>query len=149
VSSRATPPTLGPTRLHLGWDLSAPVGGAWLPYTAQISDELAGLQTSGYERLGKISSIRVNWRSLAHYPGLDAESAPDELPLMSVCGERASVTLLVIPARTSSTLAAALLRQAGAARDELISEHTAKYREARQILSRAAAQCRDGAATPR
>ncbi|MXP21820.1 transposase [Gordonia sp. HNM0687] len=142
-------PALGPTRLRLGYDLRSPIGGAWLPYTTQISDELAGLQAAGYDRLGKISSISVNWRSLAHYPGLDSDNAPDELPLMFITAERASVTLLVIPARTSSALAAALLRQAGTRKGETFPEHSSVYRTARRILERAAAQHRDATATPR
>ncbi|GAB90924.1 DUF5994 family protein [Gordonia rhizosphera] len=134
------PPALGPTRLQLGSDLTAPIAGAWLPYTTKISDELAALQTAAYARMGHFSCIGVNWRSLARYPGLDSENGPDELPLMSITAQRASVTLLVIPTRTSSALAAALLRQAGGSTTAPISQYSHLYKDARRILVRAARQ---------
>ncbi|WP_068270015.1 DUF5994 family protein [Aldersonia kunmingensis] len=141
MSGRSVPsPILGPTRLRLGADLSAPIAGAWLPYTSQISDELAALQAAVYGRVGQITSIDVNWRSLAHYPGLDSENAPDELPLMSITADLASMALLVIPTRTSSALAAELLRQSGASSFVPISEHSHLYKRARRILVRAARQ---------
>nr|WP_202422263.1 DUF5994 family protein [Gordonia sp. SID5947] len=128
-------------------DLTLPIAGAWLPYTSQISQELPALQAAGRSRLGVISRIDVNWRNFARYPGLDSENSPDVLPLMSVTADHATVTLLVIPPRTQSALAATLLRQAGQCTTSPGSEHSHLYRDAQRILHRAALQC--GAIEPK
>lgn len=133
--------TLGPTRLRLSADLDASIAGAWLPYTAQISHELPALQDAARGRIGTISAIDVNWRTFSRYPGLDSENSPLLLPLMSVTASGASITLLVIPPRTASPLAAALLHQAefpfGTPRPDSYSHLS---RDAARILKRAAEQ---------
>jgi hypothetical protein len=72
-------------------------------------------------RLGEIVSISVNWSSLQASPDLDALcGAKPSLPgkvatrqrLMMIRGSLASANILVVPCRTSSTLAVMLLRQA-------------------------------------
>lgn len=133
-------PALGPTRLQLAPDLTLSIAGAWLPYTAQISQELPALQAAARSRLGAITRIDVNWRNFARYPGFDSENSPDLLPLMSITADRARVTLLVIPPRTASALAATLLRQAGQGASPPGSEHSHLFRDAQRILHRAAAQ---------
>ncbi|MGC4962145.1 DUF5994 family protein [Gordonia sp. DT218] len=135
------PLALGPTRLQLAPDLTLPIAGAWLPYTSQISQELPALQAAGRSRLGTITRIDVNWRNFARYPGFDSENSPDMLPLMSITADHAEVTLLVIPPRTQSALAATLLRQAGQCTSSPGSEHSHLYRDAQRILRRAALQC--------
>ncbi|MFW0796002.1 DUF5994 family protein [Gordonia sp. CPCC 205515] len=134
-------PTLGPTRLRLAPDLRASIAGAWLPYTARISQELPALRDAARGRIGTISTIEVNWRTFSRYPGLDSENSPVLLPLMSITATRCAVTLLVIPPRTASPLAAALLHQAGypeaAARS---NNHSHLVLYAARILQRAADQ---------
>jgi hypothetical protein len=142
TAGSAPAPTLGPTRLSLAADLSDVIGGAWLPYTDHISTELGGLQSAARERLGTITGIEVNWRNLGRYPGLDSAQGPETLPLMCITAERADVTVLVIPPRTASTLAAELLRQAGGRLWSSTSEHSHLYRGAHRILHRAAAHQR-------
>jgi hypothetical protein len=72
-------------------------------------------------RLGQVVAINVNWTSLQASPDLDALcGAKPSMPggavarqrLMAVSGSHACANILVVPCRTSSTLALMLLRQA-------------------------------------
>ena len=110
-----------PVRLTLANVLGAPVDGAWWPHSASIARELPELIDVLSPRLGDIVSISVNWSSLQASPDLDAlYGAQPSLPgkvatrqrLMTVRGSLASANILVVPCRTSSTLAVMLLRQA-------------------------------------
>ncbi|GAC66865.1 DUF5994 family protein [Gordonia soli] len=133
-------PVLGPTRLRIGADLTVPVAGAWFPYTSKLSDELSVLSLAVRPMLGDIASIEVTWRNFARIAGFDSENTVDELPLMTFATAGSSVTLLVIPPRTASSLAATLLRLAG---DQVIIDghlHSLEQRRAARILERATAQ---------
>lgn len=95
--------------------------GAWWPHSASIAGELPELIEVVSPRLGQVVAISVNWTSLQASPDLDALSgAKPHMPgeavtrqrLMAVSGSHACANILVVPCRTSSTLALMLLRQA-------------------------------------
>jgi hypothetical protein len=110
-----------PVRLTLAVQLGAPVDGAWWPHSASIAGELPELIEVLSPRLGQVVAINVNWTSLQASPDLDALcGAKPTVPggpsarqrLMAVSGSDACANILVVPCRTSSTLALMLLRQA-------------------------------------
>ncbi|WP_288338164.1 DUF5994 family protein [uncultured Gordonia sp.] len=129
--------TLGPTRVRLCSDPKASVAGAWYPYTVQIADELSRLSTAVAPVLGEITAIEVNWQSFRRYPGLDSADAPAVPPLMTLTTPTTTATLLVIPSRTGSALAALLLRLAGQTEITDGRIHSLDARRAQQILARA------------
>ncbi|OBK14578.1 hypothetical protein A5636_07660 [Mycobacterium asiaticum] len=110
-----------PVRVTLAHVLGGAIDGAWWPHSASIARELPELIEVISPRLGEIVAISVNWSSLQASPDLDVLcGAKPALPgnlvnrqrLMMVKGSEASANLLVVPCRTSSTLAVMLLRQA-------------------------------------
>ncbi|KQH78346.1 MULTISPECIES: DUF5994 family protein [Mycobacterium] len=110
-----------PVRLTLSAELGAPVDGAWWPHSASIAGELPELIEVLSPRLGQVVAINVNWTSLEASPDLDAAfgtmpALPGGLParqrLMAISGSHACANILVVPCRTSGTLALMLLRQA-------------------------------------
>lgn len=110
-----------PVRLTLATELGAALDGAWWPHSASIAGELPELIEVLSPRLGQVVAISVNWTSLQASPDLDSLcGAKGSLPgggvtrqrLMVVSGSHACANLLVVPCRTSSTLALMLLRQA-------------------------------------
>lgn len=129
-------PLLGPARVRFGVDPGAAVAGAWYPYTVQLADELPGMLTTARSMVGDVSGIDVNWTSFRRLPGLDSPDSPETPPLMTLTAGGRVVTLLVIPPRTASSLAATLLRQAsGAVMDGRC--HSLEFRRAERILVRA------------
>ncbi|WP_238421283.1 DUF5994 family protein [Gordonia sp. 'Campus'] len=138
-------PLLGPARVRFGVDPGAAVAGAWYPYTVQLAEELPGMLAAARARVGDISGIDVNWNSFRRLPGLDSPDSPETPPLMTLTTAGRTVTLLVIPPRTASSLAAILLRQAS---DSVITGsqcHSLEYRRAERILVRAGVACPQGA----
>ncbi|MET4164575.1 MULTISPECIES: DUF5994 family protein [Gordonia] len=130
-------PLLGPARVRFGVDPAAVVGGAWYPYTVQLADELPGMLTTARSSVGDVSGIDVNWSSFRRLPGLDSPDSPEKPPLMTLTASGRSVTLLVIPPRTASSLAAILLRQASGS---VLADgrcHSLEFRRAERILARA------------
>jgi hypothetical protein len=138
-----------PVRLTLATALGEDVDGAWWPHTASIARELPDLIDALSARLGEIVDISVNWSSLQGAPDLDAvkrASMADPVRmichhrLMAITGSQASANLLVVPCRTSSTLAAMILRQA-ATRDIMPAEQdTDAFRCADDIVRAARAE---------
>lgn len=130
-------PLLGPTRVHLHADPTQPVAGAWFPYTSTLSDELATFATAIVPTLGSIVALEMDWRSFRSRPGLDSEGSPLIPPLMRVTTHRRTVELIVIPPRTPSTLAVALIRLASGKPIPPELRHSLLVRRAEQILERA------------
>lgn len=110
-----------PVRLTLAAELGSPVDGAWWPHSVSVAGELPALIEVLSPRLGQVVAISVNWTSLQASPDLDApcgvlpaarSGAAVRQRLMAVSGSHACANILVVPSRTSSTLALMLLRQA-------------------------------------
>ena len=98
----------------------------------RLARELPELTDALKSRLGKVIDISVNWSSLAGAPDLDAMNGHGigveaarraaaggqqvtevhQLRLMTVTGSQARVNLLVVPCRTTTSLALMVLRQA-------------------------------------
>ena len=134
TSARSVRRLASPVRLTLASELGNALDGAWWPRTASIARELPELIDALKIRLGKVIDISVNWSSLAGAPDLDAmngrgvgteaarraaagpQPGPDvhQLRLMAVTGSQARVNLLVVPCRTTTSLALMVLRQAAA-----------------------------------
>src|SRR5689334_10363234 len=112
-----------PVRLVMGPRLGETLDGAWWPHTASIARELPEFIGTVSRRLGEIVTISINWSSSEGSPDLDALNYTRTLGprrgaghqrLMVVAGKKASARLLVVPCRTSSALAIALMRRAAA-----------------------------------
>lgn len=110
-----------PVRLTLALDLGGDLDGAWWPHTASIAAELPELTDAIFGRVGHISNISVNWSSLTGSPDHETLCRPNTADpgqmssrqrLMTITGSAAPATILVIPSRTSSVLAALVLRRA-------------------------------------
>ncbi|GAA11671.1 MULTISPECIES: DUF5994 family protein [Gordonia] len=134
----SAPPLLGPPRVRFGIDPSAAVGGAWYPYTVQLADELPGVLAAARAQIGDVTGIDVNWQSFRRIPGLDSPDSPMTPPLMTLTAGGIVVTLLVIPPRTASSLAAILLRQASNTVAPDSQLHSLEFRRAERILELAA-----------
>ncbi len=135
------PPLLGPPRVRFGVDPSAPIGGAWYPYTVQLADELPGVLAAVDRR----SATSPGWTSTgaasAASPGLDSPDSPMTPPLMSLtAGGGVVVTILVIPPRTASSLAAILLRQASNTVSPETQLHSLEYRRGGERILELAAR---------
>ena len=127
--------TLGPTRVWFTTDRSAPIAGAWYPYTANLADELSSLSGAAAPRLGEVTSISVHWQSYRRYPGLDSADSPTVPPLMTLNGSHRNATLLVIPCRTASSLAAILMHLASDSELPDGHMHSLESKRGRRILS--------------
>lgn len=112
-----------PVRLALAAELGSALDGAWWPHTASIADELPELVDALSARLGEVIDIGINWSPLECSPDLDAVNRermrdPGRMVghqrLMTVAGSRARANVLVIPCRTSASLATMVLRHAAA-----------------------------------
>ncbi|GAB89773.1 hypothetical protein GORHZ_070_00280 [Gordonia rhizosphera NBRC 16068] len=130
-------PLLGPVRVRFSGQPTAPVGGAWYPYSVQLADELPGVLLAARPLFGDVVRIGVNWHSFRRFPGLDSLDSPPTPPLMTLTTQQTSVTLLVIPPRTASSLAAILLRLASNSATATGLNHSLEYRRAERILQRA------------
>lgn len=133
-------PILGPTRVQFS-NISVGVGGtatgAWYPYTLRLADELPGVLVAAQQLFGEVSGIAVNWHNFRRLPGLDSPDSPMTPPLMTLTTKPTTITLLVIPPRTASSLAAILLRQASNRSSPAGQIHSLEYQRAERILDRA------------
>ena len=139
-----------PVRLALASELGGDLDGAWWPHTASIANELPELTDALFTRLGPIVDIGVNWSSLAGSPDLDplyrsraAEPGPMISPqrLMTFTGSKASAKLLVVPSRTSVTLAVMVLRHAADLPVGYGERDTQTFRTADDVVRAARAEC--------
>ena len=109
-----------PVRVTLAFQLGSDLDGAWWPHTASLANELPELTEALFKRIGRIIDISINWSSVAGSPDLDslnrpriADSArPVAQRIMTVTGSKALAKLIVIPSRTSTSLAVMVLRRA-------------------------------------
>lgn len=102
-----------PLRMSLAYDLGHQIDGAWWPYTAALTDELAGLMGVLESRLGKVTHVDLNWSPATSPPNLnwrDWHTKPQHI--MTVDGREASAHLLIVPNTTNNTLASMVLRLA-------------------------------------
>lgn len=138
-----------PVRLALAMKLGGDLDGAWWPHTASIARELPELIEALSARLGDVTDINVNWSALDGSPVLDpynrvttADSGRvlSRQRLMMVTGSSASARLLVIPSRTSMSLAVMVLRQAAALPITSTERDTQAFRTADDIVCAASAE---------
>ncbi|MFZ1176826.1 MAG: DUF5994 family protein [Mycobacterium sp.] len=109
-----------PVRVTLAFQLGSDLDGAWWPHTASLANELPELSDALFKRLGRIVDISINWSSLEGSPDLDSLNRPRMADcgrpitqrIMTITGSKALATLMVIPSRTSATLAVMVLRRA-------------------------------------
>ena len=138
-----------PVRLTLAIELGEGLDGAWWPHTASVARELPELIGALSARLGEIVDISVNWSSSEGCSNLDAvnrASMADPIRvtshqrLMMITGSRGSANLLVVPCRTSSALAAMVLRQAATHNIKHAERDTEAFRIADDIVRAARAE---------
>lgn len=139
-----------PVRVVLARDLAGPLDGAWWPHTASIADELPELIGAISPRLGEIRAISINWSSLEGSPDLDALNTVTRMAatrtvghqrLMTISGAKASAGLLVVPCRTSTALAVAVMRQASGLPVLPADADRREFRTADEIVCAARAEC--------
>jgi hypothetical protein len=132
-----------PVRVTLAIELGEGLDGAWWPHTASVARELPELIGALSARLGEIVDISVNWSSLEGCPAFDAvnrASVADPVRvtshqrLMMITGSQGSANLLVVPCRTSSALAAMVLRQAATRKIMHAERDTEAFRIADDIV---------------
>jgi hypothetical protein len=136
-----------PVRVSLAFELGGDLDGAWWPHTASVAQELPELIGALVPRLGQIVDISVNWSALSGSPNLDwAYRAQTTGPaisrqrLMTVTGQAAMAKLLVVPSRTSSTLALMVLRRAADLPVERADRQTEAFRNADHFVRAARAE---------
>lgn len=138
-----------PVRLTLAVDLGGDLDGAWWPHTASVAHELPELTDALFRRLGQITDLCVNWSSLTGSPDHDPLSRPNPADpgqmisrqqLMTITGSEAPATVLVVPSRTSSVLAALVLRRAADLPITATERSTQAFRTADDIVRAARAE---------
>ena len=138
-----------PVRLTLAIELGKGLDGGWWPHTASVARELPDLIGALSARLGEICDISVNWSPLEGCPDFDAvkrASMADSVRvtshqrLMMITGTQCSANLLVVPCRTSSALAAMVLRQAATLNIVDAERDTEAFRIADDIVRAARAE---------
>ena len=138
-----------PVRLALAVELGGDLDGAWWPHTASVASELPELTEALFTRLGRIVDIGINWSSLAGSPDLDSlyrtrAADPGRMispqRLMTFTGSKASAKLLVVPSRTSTTLAVMVLRHAADLPVGHAERDTQAFRTADDIVRAARAE---------
>jgi hypothetical protein len=146
-----------PVRLSLAIELGGDLDGAWWPRTSSEADELADLADALFIRLGRIVDIGVNWSSLTCSPDLDSLNcsrlahpgrAIGRQRIMTVLGAKGPAKLMVIPSRTSVTLALMVLRRAADLPIEHSERHTPAFAAAEHIVRAARAESARGAGGP-
>ncbi|OBI89534.1 DUF5994 family protein [Mycobacterium asiaticum] len=139
-----------PVRVALTRDLAGPLDGAWWPHTASIADELPELIGALSPRLGEIRAISINWSSLEGPPDLDALNHVTRMAatrvvghqrLMTISGAQASAGLLVVPCRTSTALAVAVMRRAAGLPVLPAEADRREFQTADEIVCAARAEC--------
>lgn len=112
-----TKPMSAPIRFTLARERGANIDGAWWPETARVGNELPLLVSALNPLLGVVRDVSVNWSRSDSFPDLDAVDydgirnslVPVAQRIISLTGLKRTATLLVIPYRTSSALAVAIL----------------------------------------
>lgn len=112
-------PMSAPIRFTLARERGADIDGAWWPETARVGNELPLLVSALNPLLGVVRDVSVNWSRSDSFPDLDAVDydgirnslVPVAQRIICLTGLKRSATLLVIPYRTSSGLAVAILRE--------------------------------------
>jgi uncharacterized protein DUF5994 len=102
-----------PVRFSLASELGGEIDGAWWPRVDRMSLELPGLIQALTPSLGDITSIIVNWPQLQRPPDFNWpgwESRPQHV--ITVSGDKARVSLLIVAYTTHSGLALMVLRRA-------------------------------------
>ena len=102
-----------PVRLSLASELGREIDGAWWPRVDRMTLELPGLIQALTPVLGDITSIDVNWPHLQRPPDFNWpgwESKPQHV--ITVNGDKARTSLLVVAYTTHSGLALMVLRRA-------------------------------------
>jgi hypothetical protein len=138
-----------PVRVSLAIDLGGDLDGAWWPRTSSEADELADLADALFGRLGRIVDIAVNWSTLTSSPDLDSLNcsrlahpgrAAGPQRIMTVSGAKGPARLMVIPCRTSVTLALMVLRRAADLPIEHTDRNTPTFAAAEHIVRAARAE---------
>ncbi|PHV68645.1 DUF5994 family protein [Williamsia muralis] len=110
-------PMSAPIRFTLARERGANIDGAWWPETARVGNELPLLVSALNPLLGVVRDVSVNWSRSDSFPDLDAVDydgirnslIPVAQRIICLTGLKRTATLLVIPYRTSSALAVAIL----------------------------------------
>jgi hypothetical protein len=110
-------PMSAPIRFTLARERGANIDGAWWPETARVGNELPLLVNALNPLLGIVRDVSVNWSRSDSFPDLDAVDydgirnslIPVAQRIICLTGLKRTATLLVIPYRTSSALAVAIL----------------------------------------
>ena len=146
-----------PVRFTLASELDEGLNGAWWPHSSSIARELPDLIDGLRARLGPVIDIGLNWSPLEGVPELDhlnprgVAATPGRetrhLRVMTLTGKLARANLLVVPSRTSQTLAVMILRQAAALPIQYAHQQMPAYQAACGIL-RAARDQDAPSATP-
>lgn len=102
-----------PVRLSLASEFGGEIDGAWWPRVDRMTVELPGLIQALTPTLGDINSINVNWPHLQRPPDFNWPGWETKLQhVITVNGEKARVSLLVVAYTTHSGLALMVLRRA-------------------------------------
>jgi Family of unknown function (DUF5994) len=124
-----------PVRLTLAHRLGHGIDGAWWPHTASVAGELPELLAALHRPLGDIVGIRVNWTSCDGVPDFNSLGWRNQRPrVMTVTGENARATLLVVPHLTHPALALMVLRQAATLPIHPTEHETRAFSTAHDIL---------------
>ncbi|GGF28833.1 DUF5994 family protein [Williamsia phyllosphaerae] len=143
-----------PVRLALSEVAGRDVDGAWWPQTNRVAGELPHLMLALASRVGAVEGIGVNWTNTSAFPNFNAAEFPAhpgtpasiDLHLMVITGSIRTITLLLIPFRTSVRLATLVLREAVALPIPMDLLDTRAHLAARRIVQSAQTQAADGRA---
>ena len=102
-----------PVRVSVANPLCGDIDGAWWPRVDRMTVELPGLVAALTPMLGDITSINVNWPHLQRPPDFNWpgwEHKPQHI--ITLNGEDANISLLIVAYTTYSALALMVLRRA-------------------------------------
>ncbi|MGV0792959.1 DUF5994 family protein [Mycolicibacterium sp. XJ1819] len=132
--------------------------GGWWPHTASIARELPELIEALRDSLGEVVDIGVNWTAADGVPDLDSltRRGVAAIPgwkdrnqrVMTVTGRDGRANLLVVPSKTTASLAVLVLRLAAALPIHTRHLDSATYRAAEDIVRAARTQLRVAAGLP-
>jgi len=140
-----------PVRFSLASSLGDEIDGAWWPYTNEVGGELPDLVDALRDALGQVVDIGVNWSSLDGGLDLDlmTRRGVSALPgikqrrqrVMTLTGNKARASLLVVPSWTSQALAVMVMRHAAALPIHAKHLDTPAYEAACAIVTAARGEC--------
>lgn len=131
-----------PVRLSLASELGGEIDGAWWPRVDRMTVELPGLIQALTPSLGDITSINVNWPHLQRPPDFNRpgwESKPQHV--ITVNGDKARASLLIVAYTTHSGLALMVLRRAAGLTIVPADRDKPAFVTAGSILRAALTQC--------